>query len=326
MKLLVTGPNAYPWGSQGYGGVERLCGLLVEGLVRKGHKVIAACPEGSSLPREIMKIQTPISGYEEEVYGAIRENVMPGMFDFVLDMSHQHLLRERDGWPGISWIWHDPYVNVGVKFPKTGMMALSEWQQKRFQEREQLPCGVLDCHMVSDAYIYKDGVEPRDAWLWLGRLDKDKGAHIAATMFARSDQELLMVGPPMDAEVTAVVQETERRTEGRVRWLGEVSEAQKLELLQSCKGLWYWPDFAEGISEAHSMKTVEALCCGLPCLVKSIQPYEEVFGRLCSYMEVPEMGFAWQVHSRVTLLSFFARKRWGLDATIERIEKAIGAI
>lgn len=322
MRILVMGPMAYSWGGDGYGRVERLCGLLVGGLAEAGYELVVVCPVGSELVGGITRVESDVDVVYGELraYERVREVVSSLGIDFVLDLSHQHLLRVRDGWPGLSWIWHDPMVNVGVRWPRDGLMALSGWQARRFREVVGVDCGVLDIHMVGGGYRH-EAVEGSGRWLWLGRLDRDKGVMEAVSVFEESGDRLDVVGPGMDIEVVRMMKMVEKETMGRIRWLGEVSEDEKLRYLKSALGLWYWPEFGEGVSEAHSMKTVEAVCCGLPVLMRNKEPYPEVFHGLVQYMDEPEVRV---VERDRGWLSERALEEWSVKAVVRRIEREMG--
>ena len=330
MKLLVVGPSRYSWGSTGYGGVERLCGLIVQGLARRGHEVIAAAPEGSTLPPGVAWIHVPLdegNDYGElEAYKRCRSLLDKKDIDAVVDLSHKHILRWKEGWPGLSWIWHDPYVNVGVKLPTTGVRCLSDWQRQRLLERTGVASQVCDIHTVDGSYTFDPEMPSNGRWLWLGRMDRDKGAVVAARAFAEAGIGLDMVGPCMERAVVEEVCQIEKEASRSVHWHGELLEEQKLAYLQSAEGMFYWPGFPNGISEAHSMKVVEALCCGLPPVLKDIEPYREVFSNFCIYTQSPQVNAVtqlWAQDSDRGPLSSYARARWGLDVISERIEREL---
>jgi len=318
MKLLVIGPTRYQWGADGYGGVERLCGLLIGGLAARGHTVIALAPEGSVMDPRAVWIHVPLDSVGEygevEAYRVLRGMVEKRDVDFVLDLSHKHILRWKEGWPGFSWIWHDPYVDVGVKLPKDGVMCLSEWQRGRLGSA----AAVCDIHMVGEAYRYSAERPLTQAWRWLGRLDRDKGPVEAARLAVEAwVPHIDFIGPTHDSAVHAELMHIMQSSHKICLW-GEVSEVEKVESLLNAAGHLYTPQFPPGISEAHSMKTVEALCCGTPTVIqgRSSEPYGEVFGDMLD-------SFATAGNRDRAALSQQARAIWSVDATIERIEEAI---
>jgi len=331
-RLLIVGPTEYPWGGDGYGGIERLCALITNGLAGRGHKVIAAVPQGSVLDNRVSQITVkadPNDPFGELVaYNATISVVSRGDVDFVIDLSHKHLIRWKHEWPGFSWIWHDPYVAVHAKFPKSNVMALSQWQADRFKKATGQDATVCDIHTVNEGYCWKD-VPVSDRWVNLGRIDRDKGADLAAIMFKEWGIGLDIIGPEVNPVIGDLLRVAESQTHGLIKWHGEVSENVKLDILHQAKGLFYWP--ADGFLEAHAMKLVEALCCGVPCVVRDVGSYRDAFeGQGIALYKTEEDAqeditcpFLFDAANR-SRISSEALAKWGLPAVLDRMEALFG--
>ena len=276
MKILVTGPCYYPLGGTGYAGMERLTALLAVEWA-KVHEVKVVGGRGSALAGVETLAGAEVGSFEGAERAAFREfGWLLDWADVVIDLSHSHYFRRGEA-PGASWIWHDPKL-MQPPLPRTGVYALSQWQAKRHLEETGQHVEVLDCICADPAvYYYDERVEVGERWFSLGIFDANKGQKEAALIAEKAGIGLDLAGKPVDAEVVAVVKEVERRTHGRVKYLGELF-GTKEAFMRHARGMLYWPSYKEGFGEEHSHKLVEALMMGVPCLVRDQGAMMEVFG------------------------------------------------
>ena len=262
---------------------------------------------------------------------------MPSMVDITLDLSHTHGLRGFSDWRGFSWLWHDPGMpdsramlleNGGtLLLPKTGVVCISEWQKDRLWERLRVKSAVCDIIMVDEAtYRYDAAQEPSGRWLCVGIVDWQKGALETALMIASLPSEALdIIGPPTEPARASSLREMERQTGGRIRYHGEVSEAKKLTMMKAAKGLLFLPQYPDTWAEAHSMKMVEALCCGTPCLALSRGAIPEIFAQQLGvqlFDSTQEMKASLSTPFVVDreYVSALALSRWSSEAALSRVE------
>ena len=270
----------------GYGGIERLVALFLRGLMAvsgpsDGRHVACVCPEGSVLPRGVERFVTgrPAMDFGESGSGPTIAPLAPVTSCF-LDFSHSKpvgraLVRcSMSGvtqpipyLPHLSPIWHDPKIMQPPE-PGYNVVALSEWQAERFRRVYQQDCIVLDPH-CADADYFRPGGAPREDYLvFIGRLDPTKGALEAIEACRALRQKLVLVGPITPGDAPAYAQEVLKACDGvDIQYRGEVSEAEKLTLLQGAKALFYPVSYPAGQGESHSHKSTEPMLCGTPVII-----------------------------------------------------------
>ena len=280
--LLIAGPCFYPLGGEGYGGMERLATLVARELAAQGYEVdVVGGARSNQIPGcRVWRGALEGSFIEAEAQaGKEYAWLLDTGVEAVIDFSHSHYSRNGRG-PGISWIWHDPYL-MQPPVPQSGLFALSDWQARRHQKKTGQTIEVLDPICADPKlFFYDPKVNPSSRWLSLGILDANKGQREAAELAEERGIELDIVGKGVDEKVVRAVMEVEKRTGGRVRYLGEWTkgEAAKVEMMRQHCGMLYWPSYPEGYGEAHSQKLVEALMLGMPTVVRDQGAMREVFG------------------------------------------------
>ena len=319
--VLVAGPCFYPLGQRtGYGGMERLASLVAEEMAVLGWEVDVVGGARSQQIEGCRVWRGPLEGsfFEAEQAAWQEYGWLLGSTELVVDFSHSHLFR-MDGFPGISWIWHDPYL-MQPKVPSNGVFALSKWQAQRHFERTRQQIGVCDPICADTAEFFFDkSVETTDRWFSLGIFDANKGQKEAALLAEKAGICLDLGGRPVDKAVVDGVKEVEKRTHGRVRYLGELVGEAKTNLMRSCRGMLYWPSYPEGFGEAHSHKLVEALMMGKPCVVRDQGAMREVFGELAYVTPAWDGALMWVSED----ISCRATARWSVQATTSRILDAV---
>ncbi len=263
-RVLVLGPQEHPWGVSGYGGVERVCGLVAVEMARRGHMVIAVTPSGSKLWGVA---QVPVK---------VRSDV-----DIVLDFTHKHL--ERAGWfdiPNLSWFWHDPAL-MRVEPAPQNMVGLSQWAVDRWEVRMGRKARVLDCICADETiYRYDPHTPIEDYYIILGIVSPPKGALEAARVCVEAGVKAKVIGPIHHQEYGEALLAF-CKAHPQVEYLGELKGegpgGDKLPILRKARGLIYTPQYPPGTGEVHSMKMAEALMLGVPCLATKRGAIPEVF-------------------------------------------------
>lgn len=112
-----------------------------------------------------------------------------------------------------------------------------------------------------DETSYRPEIKREDWLLWVGRPDRTKALEEAFRFSMLTGIELRFAAPwyPGDAEWAQVLERVRPPT---VKYLGEITRAQKHELFSRCRALLYTarPDY----KEAFGLIFLEALCSGTP--------------------------------------------------------------
>jgi glycosyltransferase involved in cell wall biosynthesis len=138
-------------------------------------------------------------------------------------------------------------------------------------------------------YKPNNGNKRGDRFLTIGRMSPDKGNLNAGILCKNIGVPLDIVGgrgceQRDNPSLTAYEQDCRNIADGEmIKFLGEVSDEQKIELMQTCKGLIY----ATSHTEITSHKVQECMFCGAPVILPNLGGLPEICthginGYLCS--------------------------------------------
>jgi len=229
--------------------------------------------------------------------------------NFFLDFSHSKPVGEAVR--HLSIIWHDPHIMQPPQ-PKTGVVALSQWQARRFREVYHQECKVLDPICGDGDYFVPGGAHDglggfndrgsggdvvgasagiagnSDYLLFIGKLSPDKGCLEAIQACQALKQRLEIIGPVTPGDPPEYVGEVLSQCDGQdIIYHGEVTEPHKLALMQGAKALLYPVSYPPGFGEAHSHKAAEAMLCGLPCIAYDQGAMAEVIDQGVTGLVIP---------------------------------------
>jgi glycosyltransferase involved in cell wall biosynthesis len=270
MRIALIAPPWAPVPPALYGGIELVVDLLARGFARAGHDVLLYTTGDSTCP--VPKAWTLAESEGVRLGAAVPElrHVM-GAYDAVqdYDIVHDHtimgpLYAER--FPGLKVVTtvHGPldeelidlYRRVGEHTP---VIAISHAQRRHVPE---VPIARVIHHGL-DPLDFPVGAGDGDYFLFLGRMAPGKGAHRAMEAANKAGVRLLMAAKmrePWEHEYFNVYVKPYLNAD--LQYLGEVSHAEKLQLLAGARGLLNpirWP-------EPFGLVMIEAMACGTPVL------------------------------------------------------------
>jgi glycosyltransferase involved in cell wall biosynthesis len=258
-----------------YGGIERVVADVAAGLARRGHDVTLWAAPGSEAPARLEPFGregewTRWSNVRNVAHVTARFWRRPGRFDLVHNFGrHAYLagVLRRDLAKVQTYmrpvsarsvalarrlgVRRLRYTAVSEAIRRTGQGAGGEWS-------------VIHNCAPAGRYLFRAGVDPGAApLLFLGRLERCKGAHTAIEVARRLGRSLTIAGPvstlPHEAEYFR--REIAPAIDGRlVRHVGPVDDAQKDALLGSAAALLLPVDW----EEPFPVVLPEALLCGTP--------------------------------------------------------------
>ncbi|MFI5045997.1 MAG: glycosyltransferase family 4 protein [Acidimicrobiia bacterium] len=278
MRIAQIAPPWFPVPPHGYGGIEVVVSLLVEGLADAGHEVTLYASGGSRASVEVVSplLEAPNPAllgspwidafHATAVYDDIERREASGAR---FDVVHDHAgiagpvigARARVGAPVVHTLhgpWHETSRQLyGLIADRVDLVAISYSQR---DENPNVPyAGVI--HNGIDVDAYPLVTEKDDFCVYIGRATPDKGPTIAIEAARRAGLPLAMVvkrNEPLERaywdEVVAPLLHDE------VEVYEDVDHARKVDLLGRARAMIFpiqWP-------EPFGLVMVEAMACGTP--------------------------------------------------------------
>ena len=219
---------------RGYGGTERVVVALARGLAELGHEVSLIAPAGTRVP-EARVIPVPARTIARREFNPV-PLVPPGT-----DIVHAFFPLTLP--PGTPWVWTlEGTTRPGVVRPANTIYVSRDHASRH----------------GSASFVY-NGLDPaeltfradkEDYDLFLGRLHRSKGYHLALEGTGRARRRLIIAGgwrPTLSR---------------RVRFVGEVDGKPKADLLAGARLLWMPAQW----DEPFGLTLIEALWSGTPVL------------------------------------------------------------
>ncbi|MDD4986659.1 MAG: glycosyltransferase [Dehalococcoidales bacterium] len=200
-------------------------------------------------------------------------------FDVVHDFSHQHFAsRYNANLPSLNIFWHAPLV---AQFPKSpyNIIGLSHWACREFRKVYQQEARYQQSIAI-DVNLYCPAGERGKRFLTLGAMTPRKGNLEAIKLCQRAGVPLDVVGKGYgDAYENLIKSECDGEN---IKYHGEVSEDEKISLMQTCRALI----FVNQEPEVTSHKIQEAMLTGAPIITCPIGALPEIIthgedGYLC---------------------------------------------
>jgi glycosyltransferase involved in cell wall biosynthesis len=269
LRIAIVAPPWFEIPPDGYGGIERVCFNLVEGLVERGHDVtLFATGANRTRARFVAALQRPPPGLgtleasvQEVLYAAA---VGRALARLDVDVVHDHslatpLLAFSGAAPRVLTA-HGPTDGwVGAYYRELGLplVALSEAQRAAAPDLPwigKVPNGI-------DIAALRFGEAKEDFALFLGRLSPEKGAHLAADAARSAGVRLVIAGKCAEEhEHRYLEQEVVPRLGPDATWVGEVHGDRKSELLALARCVLVPVQW----EEPFGLVCIEALASGTP--------------------------------------------------------------
>jgi glycosyltransferase involved in cell wall biosynthesis len=273
MRVALLGPVWFPIPPTGYGGIEWVVSLLAEGLVEAGHDVTLFASGDSRTTAKLVSVfdvapSLRIGQTLPELEHALACYAQAGDFDVVNDHSGPPAaaLGGTVATPVVHTV-HGPldgeagpiYEQIARVAPAVRLISLSLNQRR---PKPDLPW-IANCPNALDLHAYPVQPHRGEYLLFLGRLSPDKGAHRAIEVARETGLPLKLAGK-MNEPPEKEYFETQVRPKLRwgIEYLGEVSHAEKVDLLQNARATLFPIEW----EEPFGLVMIESMACGTPVI------------------------------------------------------------
>jgi glycosyltransferase involved in cell wall biosynthesis len=270
LHVAVVAPPWFRVPPSGYGGVESVCGDLVDGLVAAGHAVtlIGAGERGTRATRYVSTYDDPPSRrlgepLPEVLHAARAAEVIEGLD---VDLVHDHtlagpLLARGRRVPTVVTV-HGPVTGEPGRYYRAlgGTVDLVAISRNQRRSAPDLPWRATVYNAVDvESFPYRGRKD--DFLLFLGRLHPDKAAHLAIDTARRAGLPIVVAGKCSEPVETDYVRtQIQPRIGPDVTIFGCADAAQKRDLLSRAAALVFPIQW----EEPFGMVMIEAMACGTP--------------------------------------------------------------
>lgn len=268
MKICVISSTAIICPPPGYSGLEMLAWQQADGLLKRGHKVLLVAPKGSTPPDGVDIHETTLREGDKAAYSGYWQK-LPG-FDAMIDNSWEKwpLILKAEGKlkAPVLCVMHAPAETMFYTPPpveKPCLVAISKDQAGAVVG--QLGIGVRVCYNAIDLDYYKPRIAKRtDRYLFLARMSKLKGPHVAAAVAKACGVPLDLVGDDKLVEDPGYAARVKGMAEGsRIIYHGEKSRKDCAIFFSEAKALLHC-NFV--FREPFGLSPVEAQASGCPVI------------------------------------------------------------
>jgi glycosyltransferase involved in cell wall biosynthesis len=303
LKIGLLSTRFFGVPPSGYSGLEQVVWDLAFALDELGHEVTLFAPEGSQSPPHGKLVETGNAIHnvnanwiqaEKQAYKIISDKLS----DLDLDILHGHnhfgfeyYAKACNPELCVTHTHHESlnYLNVAWwnQFKgqfKLNLVAISNYMAQAYAQQG---FKALCCYNGVDLEKYKFQHEKSARFMFLGRIIKAKGPHLAIEAARKAGVELDIVGSTSFVDDSEYVNQVKKLCEGeQIRFIGEVSPEVKIDYLRNAKGLLIPSSFGE----PFGLISIEAMACGTVPIALDDGALKEIIvdgqsGFLCNSIE-----------------------------------------
>jgi glycosyltransferase involved in cell wall biosynthesis len=272
LRIFVTADPEVPVPPELYGGIERVIALLVEGLVQRGHQVTLFAHADSKVSADLVAYSGLRSG------SAADTMIHAAQIAFEAARRHPHVVHSFGRLAYLLPVLPLPIpkvmsyqraitprsVDMGMRLSR-GTLHFASCSRHLIKDVGGPNWQVIYNGVDIDRYQFEAAVPPDAPLMFLGRVERIKGPHLAIEIARKAKQRLIIAGniPDGPEHQAYFKSEIEPHIDGRaIMYSGPVDDAMKSELLSQVQALLMpvlW-------NEPFGIVMAEAFACGTPVI------------------------------------------------------------
>ena len=268
MHVAITADPMIPVPPVLYGGIERVIDMLARGLVERGHRVTLFAHRDSDTAGRLVPYAGERPGHPLDVVrntasiarlAVTRPDVVHsfGRLATLLPLLPTAI-------PKVMSYQREPtlsQVRRAATLARGGTLAFTGCSEHiAATMRPVAPSYAVFNGVPLDTYTFRDHVEPDAPLVFLGRVERIKGAHTAIDVAEASGRRLVIAGNVSDDAYFEA--EVRPRLSDRIEYVGPVDDVQKDELLGRALAFLMPIEW----EEPFGIVMAEALACGTPVI------------------------------------------------------------
>jgi glycosyltransferase involved in cell wall biosynthesis len=269
MKICVVSSTVLEVPLSGYGGLESVAYLCAEGLARRGHEVMLVAPGNSIPPPGVELHRTTVGESEMAAYSGYWHK-LPS-FDVIIDHSWQkfsYILKVEGKLKApILGVCHAPISTMYQSAPPVlfpCLVAISQDQADHISEHLGVPARVAYNGIDLNFYRAKEGVTRSERYLFLARMSRIKGPHLAVDVARKMRIGLDLVGDDRITGEPQLAQRMRMAAQHNITYHGGVSRERAVEFFSAGKALLHMNQHfclvpGQPVVTAEGVQNVEAV-------------------------------------------------------------------
>lgn len=268
MRIAVISTTIFRLPPIGYSGLEMIAWQQATGLAKKGHEVLLVAPVGSKTSERVDLHGTTVGESEMQAYSGYWEKLLKA--DAVIDNSWQkwaYMLKAEGKLKApVLGVMHTTAESMYASAPpveKPCIVAISKDQAGAIMG--QLGIRTRIAYNGADPDFYMPTKDKRtERYLFLGRMSKLKGPHIAALAAHECNVSLDLVGDDRLVEDPGYVLRVKSLSKGnQVVYHGEKPRSECPTYFSTAKAMLHCNAV---FREPFGLAPVEAMLCGAPVI------------------------------------------------------------